>query len=338
MRLDPVLQDSPSNDDLRLRAWGIVRAHGRTPQARYALFDDKSLFFASGGTLVSYVPRGRVALALGDPIGPVDKLCDAVAEFKEFCSRRGWLPAFYQALPDYVDLYNNLGFRAMTLGREAVVDLTAFSLEGSQNKTLRNSYRKLGRLGYCAEIMQPPFTSAILQELKLISDAWLNGRGFSELNFSVGWFDEAYLNTCPIIVVRSRHGQIEAFANLVTEFQSDEIAVDLMRYRLRGEAGSMDFLLVSAFLWACRQGFRSFNLGLSPFCGVGEKSNEPALERVLGFIFHNTHRWQNFRGLHFFKEKFHPIWAARYLIYPGRKALPFVGAAFMRAIARRDSH
>ncbi|MEW6402130.1 MAG: phosphatidylglycerol lysyltransferase domain-containing protein [Chloroflexota bacterium] len=332
------MQDFVSNEQLRSRAWDIVRAYGRTSQARYALFDDKSFFFATGGTLVSYVHRGRVALVLGDPIGPADNTCQAILEFREFCSNHGWLTAFYQVLPDHVDVYKSLGFYAMTLGHEAIVDLAKFSLHGSENKTLRNSYNKLSRCGYQAEVIQPPFSLDMLRELRSISDDWLIGRGFAELRFSVGWFDEAYLNTCPVVLVRSRAGRIEAFANLVTEFQADEIAVDLMRYCQNGEPGVMDFLFVSVFLWAYAQGFSSFNLGLSPFSGMGEKSDEPALERAFGFIFHNTHRWQNFRGLHFFKEKFHPVWSPRYLIYPGRVTLPLVGAAFMRAIARKNTY
>ena len=70
MLLRPVLNRRPQTEEERLRAWEIVRAHGRTSLARYALFDDKMFFFTPGGSLISYVVENRVALALGDPIGP----------------------------------------------------------------------------------------------------------------------------------------------------------------------------------------------------------------------------------------------------------------------------
>ncbi|HEX2998340.1 MAG TPA: phosphatidylglycerol lysyltransferase domain-containing protein, partial [Anaerolineales bacterium] len=62
----------------------------------------------------------------------------------------------------------------------------------------------------------------------------------------------------PILLVRDREGFIEAFANLVPEFQAKEIAVDLMRYRSESESGLMDFLFVSLFQWAREQGYDTF--------------------------------------------------------------------------------
>src|SRR6185295_5427115 len=69
MLLRPVLSHRSQSDEERTRAWEIVRSHGRTSLARYALLDDKLFFFTPGGSLISYVVKDRVALVLGDPIG-----------------------------------------------------------------------------------------------------------------------------------------------------------------------------------------------------------------------------------------------------------------------------
>jgi phosphatidylglycerol lysyltransferase len=132
-------------------------------------------------------------------------------------------------------------------------------------------------------------------------------------------------------LVRDREGFIAGFANLVTEFQSSEIGVDLMRYLQHVESGLMDFLFVSSFQWAREQGCSTFNLGLSALSGVGEHSDDPIVERALNFIYQNVDRFYNFRGLHSFKEKFHPNWSQRYLIYPTVSNLPAVSAAIVRA-------
>jgi phosphatidylglycerol lysyltransferase len=171
----------------------------------------------------------------------------------------------------------------------------------------------------------------MLRELNSISEEWLTSRGLSEMRFSLGWFDEAYLNTCPILLVRDKEGFIEAFATLLTEFQANEVGVDLMRYRQVTESGLMDFLFVSLFQWAQGQSFSTFNLGLSAFSGVGEESSDPAVERTLHYIYRNVNRFYNFRGLHSFKEKFHPFWSPRYLVYPGPVNLPVVSAALLQA-------
>jgi phosphatidylglycerol lysyltransferase len=234
-------------------------------------------------------------------------------------------------MPDHLETYRSAGFDSIPIGREAIIDLASFTLNGSENKTLRNSYNKMARLGYRYDVVQPPYSARMMRELSSISDEWLVGRGTTELRFSLGWFDEAYLNTCPILLVRDREGFIEAFANIVTEFTANEIAVDLMRHRLVSESGLMDFMFVSLFQWAQEQKFQTFNLGLSALSGVGENVSDPLVERTIDYIFRNLNSFYNFHGLHSFKEKFHPAWSPRYLIYPNTASLPVVSTAILRA-------
>lgn len=331
MLLRPVLNRRAASEEERARAWEIVSAHGRTSLARYALFDDKKFFFTSNGSLISYVTENRVALTLGDPIGSPENISADIAEFQSLCSSNDWLPAFYQVSPSYLDAYKSEGFDMVTLGQEAIVDVSVFTLDGSENKTLRNSYNKMVRFGYQYDVLQPPFSARMLWELNAISNEWLSSRGASEMRFSLGWFNEEYLNTCPILIVRDREGFIEAFANIVTEFQAKEVAVDLMRHRRQVESGLMDFLFVSLFQWAKENGYATFNLGLSALSGVGEHSDDPAIERALNYIYRNVSRLYNFRGLHTFKEKFHPTWSPRYLVYPGPSNLPAVSISVLNA-------
>jgi phosphatidylglycerol lysyltransferase len=331
MLLRPVLNRRLQTEEERARAWEIVRAHGRTSLARYALLDDKLFFFTPNGSLISYVVKDRVALVLGDPIGPNDDFDNAVSSFQDFCSKNDWLPAFYQVGSTNIEVYKSREFHILPIGHEAIVDVACFTLDGSQNKTLRNSYNKMVRLGYDYDVIQPSYSARMLRELKFVSDDWLTAHRATELRFSLGWFDEAYLNTCPILLVRDREGFIAGFTNLVTEFQANEIAVDLMRYLQHSESGLMDFLFVSLFQWAREQGFATFNLGLSALSGVGEQSDDPIVERALNFIYQNVDHFYNFRGLHSFKEKFHPTWSERDLVYPAMSNLPAISAAIFRA-------
>jgi len=220
----------------------------------------------------------------------------------------------------------------LTVGQESIVDLSTFTLDGSENKTLRNSYNRIVRTGYHFDVVNPPYSRRMLHELKSISDDWLSSRATSEMRYSLGWFDETYLNTCPILTARDREGFIEAFVNIVTEFQANEVSVDLMRHRRQVEAGLMDFLFVSLLQWAKEEGYTTFNLGLSALSGVGEHSADPAIERALHYLYRNINHIYNFRGLHDFKQKFHPNSSPRYLIYPGTASLPAVGIALLNAI------
>ncbi|GIV78036.1 MAG: hypothetical protein KatS3mg050_2430 [Litorilinea sp.] len=119
----------------------------------------------------------------------------------------------------------------------------------------------------------------------------------------------------------------------MTEYQANEVAVDLMRRLPTVENGTMDFLFVSLLQWAQGAGYARFNLGMSPLAGVGEESDDPLMERALHFIYENINQFYNFKGLHGFKEKFNPIWSPRYLIYPGPGSLMTIALALNRASA-----
>ncbi len=153
----------------------------------------------------------------------------------------------------------------------------------------------------------------------------------SEKRFSLGWFEDDYIRNSLVMAVHSPGGSISAFANINPEYQRNEASIDLMRHRPDAENGTMDFLFVSLFLWARSMGYETFNLGLSGLSGVGETPGDPAMERALHYVYEHVNQFYNFKGLHKFKEKFHPIWSPRYLIYPGPGSLLPVALALIQA-------
>ena len=332
----PVLVRHPPSPAESDRAWEIVNAYGHTSLARLTLLDDKLYYFSPGGSFIAYVVQGRTALILGDPIGPSSDFSNCIDGFKKLCSINDWLPAFYQVLPDYLKLYQRAEFRSIQIGQEGVVDLSGFKLEGGERKSIRSSVNKMKRLGYTAEVLTPPHSLPLLSVLNDISNEWLSNHNTSEMRFSVGWFNEAYLNTCPILVVRNSGGLIEAFANIILEFQADEVTVDMMRHLATAEKGQMDFLFVSLFDWARAQGCTRFNFGLSALSGIGEKPEDPTIERALAFVYEHVHQFYNFKGVHAYKDKFGPIWSPRYLIYTNALNLPSIGTALIRANTGND--
>ncbi len=327
-----LLRGEPATPQERQQALEIVENYGCSSLARFALFDDKSYYFSpSGRSVIAYVPKGRGAIALGDPIGPADDIKDVLVGFQQFCQRNDWYPAFYQTLPTHLDLYQSLGFKAVKIGEEAIVDLNAFTMQGKAGKPLRNAVNRMTKLGHRVDFHTPPISDELLQELRSVSDEWLQMRRGSEKRFSLGWFDENYLRECEIAVVRTPTGDISAFANVVPEYQLNEITIDLMRRRQSVEHGTMEFLFISLFQHFKEQGYDGFNLGLSPLAGVGETPASPRLEKALRYLYEHLNQFYNFKGLHEFKEKFHPRWEPRYFVYPGVAALLEVVVALIRA-------
>ncbi len=332
MLLRPVLLSSGATKADRQLAQAIVKQDGHSSLARFTLLDDKLYFFSpTGQSMIAYVAKGRGAIALGDPIGPPEDRREAIAGFQQFCAHNDWYPAFYQTLPDDLELYQSLGLQALQIGEEAIVDLHSFTLDGKPGKNLRTSVNKMVKAGHQIEFCAPPIANSLLKELRSVSDEWLQMMQGSEKQFSLGWFNEAYLQDCEIAVVRNADGRVTAFANMVTEYHLNEITIDLMRRRQDVEHGTMDFLFVSLFQHFKAQGYDGFNLGLSALSGIGLSKQSPRLEKAVRYLYSHLNQFYNFQGLHAYKEKFHPRWEPRYLIYPGWFALPDVVVALVRA-------
>lgn len=331
MLLRPVFVRDPAIPAERARAAEIVQKYGHSSLARLTLFDDKAYFFSPGGSYLAYAVKGRVAITLGDPIGPEEDLLPSIRAFCEFCSQNDWQPAFYETLLETLDAYRAAGFETLCIGHDAIVNVQEFSLEGRANKNFRIAYNHLVKLGYQVRVHQPPIPEPILVELREISDEWLTMMHGTEKRFSLGWFDDDYICNSQIAAVHDPQGWITAFANIIPEYRRDEVTADLMRRRREVEPGTMDFLFVSLFQWAREQGCATFNLGLSALSGVGEHPNDSTTERILHFVYEHINQFYNFKGLHDFKNKFHPEWSPRYLIYPNAASLPAVWMAVVQA-------
>ncbi len=334
MLFRPVIFRGAASEAERQRATAIVEQYGRSSLARLALLNDKSYYFSpSGQSVVAYVAKGRGAIALGDPIGPIADRQVAIAGFRDFCASNDWRPAFYQTLPDDLALYQALGFWTLKVGEEAIVDLQTFTLAGKAGQNLRTAVNKMTRLGYRVQFYAPPISDALLAELQAISDDWLAQMQGAEKKFSLGWFDRDYLRGCDIAVVENAQGTPLAFVNLIPEYRRNEATLDLMRHRHDVEAGMMDFLFVSLMQHCKDQGYDSFNLGLVVLAGVGEAPTAPRLEKGMHYLYQHLEQFYSVQGLRAYKEKFHPRWESRYLVYEHLADLPDVVVALVRADA-----
>jgi phosphatidylglycerol lysyltransferase len=336
MLVRPVFIDHPVDETMRERARQIVESYGKTPLARYTLFDDKLYFFSTQGTVIAYVVKGRIALALGDPIGPPADCLNAIGEFDRYCKINDWQPAFYQTLPDNLKLFQSVGYNTLGIGQEAIVSLSKFTLEGKAGKALRTPINRLTRVGYHAEMHDPPLDDDLMNQLKLISDEWLTTMKNTEKRFSLGWFDEDYIRQSLVMTITGTDGNHIAFSNIFPEYQKKEVTIDLMRKQQYAEPGTMEYMFVSLFQWAKDHGYETFNLGLSALAGVGTRPQDPIVEKAIFYVYEHLNQFYNFKGLHSFKTKFQPTWESRYLIYPGPTSLPSIITALIKADSGDD--
>lgn len=336
MAMRPVQIWRPATTEERNQARRIVEKYGRSSLAYLTLFEDKAYFFSPGGSVIAYTVQSRVALTLGDPIGPEQDFGPSIKDFRVFCSQNDWIPAFCMALPHHFNHYRTLGFDAMCLGHEAVVNLDEFKLEGNANKSFRKRFNRLSREGFRVVIHDPPIPATLLEKLRTVSDEWLSMTKGSEKRFFLGSFDEEYLHSGAIAVVYTPDGTATAFTNIVPEFQLNEITIDLMRRKPDTESGVMDFLFVTLFIWAQERGFATFNLGLCALSALCEDVSLPIVQRGLSWFYDHGSWIYHFKGVFEFKDKFHPSWTPQYLMYPSIVNLPEIWFAMILANAGEE--
>lgn len=309
----PLVSIRVSAEDVE-RAAAIANAHP-SPCGFLALLGDKSILFdGQKSAFVMYAVQGRSWIAMGDPAGPQAAARALSWTFFEQADRHNGWPVFYQVRRTHLPLYIELGLHLLKLGEEARVDVPSFSLEGGGKKSLRRTLRSLEAGGATFEVVMPD--AKTIAEARVVSDEWLSAKRTREKRFSVGRFDEAYLQRLPLAVVRSG-GELVAFANLWGDAAKEELTVDLMRHSLAAPPGVMDFLFVHLILHARTECYRWFNLGLAPLSGLEARAQGPLWPRIAALGVEHGARFYNFQGLRQYKEKFDPVWEPVYLASPG---------------------
>ena len=328
----PAGELAETTSDEIARAAAIIRANPSS-DACYALVGDKHLMFSpSGRSFLMFGKQGRSWVGLFGPFGDPREFADMVWQFMEMATDHGGRAAFYHVRPSALPLFLDCGLHLFKLGEHAHVELPDFNLKGAARANLRSGVNRAEREGLRFEVIPAAQVDALLPELRRVSDAWLAEQRGGEKAFSVGRFDDDYVRQLPVAIVR-REDRILAFANLLTTDAHEEAALDLMRYVPDAPPGTMDFLMASILLHLQAQGYRRFGLGMSPMAGMAERSGAPKWQRVARLVFEHGDRFYNFRGLRSFKDKFAPVWEARFLAAPRGLATAFILADVTTLIA-----
>lgn len=271
--------------------------------------EDKDYFWGkSGASFIAYRIVGPVAFALADPIASNKRR--TLNEFISWCRARRLKVCFLPVYEESLEIYKKAGLDTIQIGSSAVINQQDFLANTSNDKWWRWQKNRAAKSGYIYDISRPPHFSVFLQQLRAVSDAWLDKGQHAERGFALGYFDENYLQECPIHYLKDESGRILAFTNQLPEFNPSEmVTIDLLRY-LPEQNNTMPFLLYKTIgsISENNEG-KFFDLGFVPFA----KAKGPllAIARTL-----SAGRFSS-RGLEQFKNKFNPDWRPNYMAYEG---------------------
>ncbi len=319
-----------------LEARATIRLYGNQSLATFAAEDDKyHLLTAGGRAVVAYRVTTGVAVTVGDPIGPPETLAPSVDEFLAYCRRHDWTPCFYEVLPETLDIYRARGLRTLKVAEEAEIPLATFDLRGSKMQKLRQSLNKVERehpgIRIDAYHGVPP--TPVLDQLQMISDAWLSRKGIDELGFTMGRFDPAALES-QRTVVASEDGRVVGFVTW-RPFADGGWTIDLMRYPADAPKFIMDYLIVRSIQHLKEEGQRVVSLANAPLANVSPEDQLTLLDRGVRLVFENMHGIYEYKSLFQYKKKFNPVWRGRYLAFPSLDALPRIAVAILRVHRQR---
>ncbi|HSC50507.1 MAG TPA: phosphatidylglycerol lysyltransferase domain-containing protein [Gaiellaceae bacterium] len=320
----------------RALAHSLVAAWGDDTLAPFVLRADKAYFFsADRRAFVAYRVVGGVAIVSGDPVGPEAEHEPLLERFIAFARSRGWRVAILGAAEQRLALYRRLGLHALYHGDEAVVETTAFSLDGRPIRKVRQSVHRLRRAGYGVEVLRPGQVDDVLRsELETIAGTWRGTepeRGFVmalDALFRLGDEDALF------VVGRDPDGSPAGFLHFAVCRAGRALSLSSMPRLRTTPNGFNEWLICEAVEWAREHGVERVSLNFAPFAALlapeAELSRFQRLERRALLSVKGRFQLDN---LLLFNRKFFPSWQRRFVVYERRLDLPRVGIAALAAEA-----
>ena len=318
----------------RDRARFLVERYGTDSLAYFALRSDKE-WFGFRDTLVAYRVHNGIALVSPDPIGPIGQRAEAWAAFREFADEHGWPPAVMGASADWLPVYRASGMHDLYIGDEAVVDVRRFSLDGKQNKSLRQSVGRVEKAGYHVEFFDPAQLEPAMQEqLRDLMTESRKGdveRGFS---MTLGRVFEPDDRGLLLAVALDADGRAGGFCHYVPARAIDGWSLDLMRRSERPEVpnGLTELIVAKTIEHLRAEGAVGLALNFATFRAVlASEAGDRLRHRAQKWLLERMSDSMQIESLWTFNEKFQPDWHPRYAAYDSPEHILSASIAVARA-------
>ncbi|TLN09537.1 bifunctional lysylphosphatidylglycerol flippase/synthetase MprF, partial [bacterium] len=310
----------PTTPDLE-EVYKIASAYPETEGYLALLGDKKLMVNAERNAFIMYSVHGRSWVSMGDPVGPGEDERELAWQFCRLTDKHGVRTVFYDVGEKNLPIYLDLGLKPLKIGENAKVPLSGFNPASLPDSNLKTIKERFESEGYSFEVVPKENGVFINDELALVSDGWLGRKKTREKGFSVGFFDEDYINHFPIAVAR-KNGRIEAFAVVWPGYGKRELSADLMRYCDTAPQGILDYLMVNLLCWGRDEGYSFFDFGTAPLEAVWEGEYDAVWKLYRPSLFRLGANFAAFAELRGYKEKFNPQWEPRYMLVEGAVGIP----------------
>ncbi len=335
--LASVLMLDPRHDDRSpdavATAKATLRRVGSGALFPYQLAPECTAWTDDAGTAaLAVAPVGRVEVALGDPAGEPAAAMGVLDGWLDRCHRDDLAPVVYQGSRELASRLARRGWVSVLVGREAILDPTAFDLSSPRLANLRHTVTRSRKGGIStvwsrdgiAGLGNPGIAEAIVR----LDAEWRRTAG-PQMGFTVGRFDPLEAGHSAIAVALDAEERPTAFVVLRPTGSDGGWMLDVMRRARGGVPGALEACLVAAIAALGEAGVTRLSLGLAPLAGLDPRSPSRA-ERWLALGARLVRPVYNHEGLEFFKDKFGPVWEPRFLLVSSWTSLSTAVIALLR--------
>jgi phosphatidylglycerol lysyltransferase len=312
--LKPAMHAASHSPSYKDRAAYLLSQFGHSATDYFKIYQDKLYFFSDlCEAFIAYRIARGFAIVLEEPVCAEENKIPVLKEFDQHCRKMGLKTAFYRVDENSMPWFDELKKNKLRIGQEAILEVRQFTLEGRDKKSLRNGLNSLEKKGFRVSLHHPPHEASFLKQLQSVSNEWLEHYHKVEMLFAQGIFDERELQRQDIICLVDADGQVKAFLNIIPDYAEDECTYDLIRKTADAPGAAMDAIIVRLIDYAREQGKSWLNLGLVPMAGISQPGNMG--EQLLQLAANRIRRFQHYKGLREFKEKYATIWENKYLVF-----------------------
>ncbi len=287
-----------------------------------------------GQVAISYRPVSGVAIALGDPVGPRDAWRAAAHEFRGFCFRAGWTPAWY-AVTDEFRAEIGSGWQTTQIGEDAIVDLAGLEFKGKAWQDVRTARNHAAKLGVrLQEVRLTEAPAALRTQIDEVSRGWVDGKSLPEMGFTLGTIEHAADPEMRTHIAIDDAGVVHGVTTWLPVHRDGNVVgwtLDVMRRRTDGFRPVMEFLIAESALAFQAEGFATMSLSVAPLARRSPAAARTPLDRLLDRMSALLEPAYGFRSLLAFKAKFHPRFAPVYLGYASDLDLTEISLAIGKA-------
>jgi phosphatidylglycerol lysyltransferase len=340
---------------MRVDAALTARRRRRAPDPTGELLRLQTLYGYSPHSLVSIAPGallwstpdidgaiiygefGRVWLAAGDPLAPLDEMADLARQFAAFARRQNRVVAFVPSSTQFAHLVAPNDFTAVKVGASPYFDLQTWNPRGDSAKKLRAGVNQARRAGVEVEMIADSVDEALKKETAQLCMRWLGSRRSAT---TFGWL----IALDPFLhCEHKKYFAARVNGKLVGLLAASPIPVrkgwyleDVLR-EPDAPQGTATLLVVEALAKLKAEGAALATLGTSPLSTDGPDdvpTEHRVVARALDIASRRLGVFYNFEGLRRFKAKFVPSWwESEYALHQrGVTIPPRVGHALVRAL------